>query len=107
MKLGIVERIQLLNLLPAEGNVITLRIVNELRADLSFSEREVKASNIQTDAENGRVTWDDTANLLKDVKIGDTARGLIKEALKKLDDEKKLNLAVLPVYERFMEGNEK
>ena len=104
VKLAIVERIQLLNLLPAEGNAITLRVVNELRQELSFSEREIKDANIQNDAETGRVTWKDDAKLIKDVKVGDTANGIIKEALKKLDDEKKLTLAVMPVYERFMEG---
>ena len=105
MKLNIIERIQLLGLLPAEGNAVTLRVVNELRQDLSFSEKEIKDAKIITDEKQGRVTWDDSAAVIKDVKIGDTARGIIKEALKKLDDEKKLTLAVMPVYERFMEGS--
>lgn len=102
MKLEIVERIQLLNLLPAEGNAITLRIVSELRQELSFAEKEIKDANIQTDTENGRITWGNEAVVVKDVKIGDTATGIITDALKKLDDEKKLTLAVMPVYERFM-----
>jgi len=105
VKLNIIERIQLLGLLPAEGNAVTLRVVNELRQDLSFSEKEIKDANIQADQKQGRVTWDDSAAVVKDVKIGDTGRGIIKEALKKLDDEKKLTLAVMPVYERFMEGS--
>ena len=105
MKLSIVERIQLIGLLPGEGNAVTLRIVNDLRNDLSFSEKEIKEAEIRQDVENNRVAWNGARDLVKDVKIGDTARGVIVDALKKMDDEKKLTLAIMPVYERFMQGD--
>jgi len=104
MKLSIVERIQLIGLLPGEGNAVTLRIVNDLRNDLSFSEKEIKEAGIKQDVENNRVVWNGACDLVKDVKIGDTARGVIVDALKKMDDEKKLTLAIMPVYERFLQG---
>lgn len=97
------ERIQLLSVLPAEGNAVTLRIVSDLRRDLSFSEKELKDGEIKTDPENNRVMWNNNADVVKDVKVGDTARGVIVDAMKKLDTEKKLNLALLPLYEKFMQ----
>lgn len=103
MKLSIMERIQLLSVLPAEGNAVTLRIVSDLRRDLSFSEKELKDGEIKTDPENNRVMWNNNADVVKDVKVGDTARGVIVDAMKKLDTEKKLNLALLPLYEKFMQ----
>ena len=102
MKLSIMERIQLLGVLPAEGNAVTLRIVSDLRRDLSFSEKEMKDGEIKTDPENNRVMWNNSVDVQKDVKIGDTARGVISDAMKKLDTEKKLNLALLPLYEKFV-----
>jgi len=96
------ERIQLLGVLPAEGNAVTLRIVSDLRRDLSFSEKEMKDGEIKTDPENNRVMWNNSVDVQKDVKIGDTARGVISDAMKKLDTEKKLNLALLPLYEKFV-----
>jgi len=106
MKLGIADRIVLLNLLPAEGNIITLRVVNELRSELSFSEEELKEAKIVTEAGpegQGRTNWDGSANVEKDVKIGDTAKGIIVAALKKLNDEEKLTAQFVPMYEAFVE----
>ena len=42
MKLDVGERIRLLGILPEKGNLLTLKIVRELRDDLSFSEKEHK-----------------------------------------------------------------
>jgi len=95
------ERIQLLNLLPAEGNIVTLRIVNELREALGFSESDIKAASINATPE-GRITWDATADKGKDVKIGDTAKDIIKAALKKLDDEKRLTTQLIPIWDEFV-----
>jgi len=101
MKLGIAERINVLNILPVEGNIITLRVVNELRGALSFSEKEIADAGIKQDTD-GRITWDHTAGVGKDVKIGDTAKDIIKTALKKLDDEKKLTAQLVPIWDKFM-----
>jgi len=100
VKLGIADRVQLLNILPAEGNIVTLRIVNDLRTDLSFSEKEIAEGGIEV--EDGQIRWKPDAPVVKDVKIGDTAKDLIKDALKKLDDEKKLTAGLVPIWDKFM-----
>jgi len=101
-KLEVVDRIQLLGLLPAEGNAITLRVVNELRNALSFGDSEIEDMGLVSDAESGRVTWKSDKAKAKDIEIGETMQGVIKDAFKKLDESGKLNLAILPLYERFM-----
>ena len=106
MKLKVFERIILLNLLPTEGNVVTLRVVRDLQSALSFSEDEIKQYRIQSvaDAENRvNITWDVARSLEeKDVKIGDVAKTIIREKLVKLDEEKKLTLNMLSIYEKFV-----
>lgn len=42
MKLNMVERLRLLEILPTEGNRMNLKIVRKLRETLSFSEAEIK-----------------------------------------------------------------
>ena len=101
MTLGIIERIQLLNILPAEGNIVTLRIVGRLRDELGFSEDEISAGNIKQ-FEDGRITWDASSTVEKDVEIGDTAKDIIKTALKKLDSENALTAGLVPIWDRFM-----
>jgi len=101
MKLGIAERLNVMNILPAEGNIVTLRVVNELREALSFSEKELAEAKIKV-IDGGQVQWDSQSTLVKDVKIGDTTKDIIKDALKKLDDEKKLTPALVPLWDKFM-----
>ncbi len=105
MNLDLSERLMLLNLLPAEGNIVTLRIMQELRAELGFSEEELKLANFVQDGQQTR--WDPKVDLSKDVTIGDAACGLIADVLKKLNDESKLTANHLSLYKQFVDCKEK
>ncbi len=108
MELNIAERIALLNILPFEGNIITLRVVRELQSELSFTEDEIKQWKIKNTMQpdgRGVVVWDsDFTAKTKDIKIGDTAKGVIVEQLKKLEQQQKLRLEMLDLYEKFVDG---
>ena len=49
MLLGVVERIGLLQILPKQGDFLTLRIIHELRQSLSFTEEETAEFGLETD----------------------------------------------------------
>ena len=99
MKLNILERIGLLQILPQQGSFVTLRIVNDLQNTLGFTENELKENNIkQTD--DGRTTWD--SNSEKEIPIGEKATEMIAEALKELDEGKKLQSQHYTLYEKFV-----
>jgi hypothetical protein len=102
MKLTVLERITLLGVLPAEGDFVTLKIVRELRENLSFGEDEIKDLKVkQTDQ---RITWDVRAEVPggKDIKIGEKATDVIVAALRKLDTEKKLIDQQFTIFEKFV-----
>ncbi len=99
MKLDVKERMQLLNLLPKEGNVTTLRVIFDLRRSLSFSEKELKVLKFKSAGE--QVTWDAGKANIKEITISEVPRKMIQEAFKQLDEGKKLNIEMLPLYERF------
>ena len=100
MKLGIPERVMLLGLLPAQGSIVTLRVVNELRAALSFSEKEISKSKIQQ--EGDKIQWDPKVDPQKEVTIGDAASTVIKDALKKMDTDGTLTQMHVPIWDKFM-----
>lgn len=106
MELGVHDRLLLMGLLPEKEDFTTLKIVMELRAALSFSEEEHKAFSLkEVPAENGEgamVQWDKEAEKPKDVAIGPVAFELIKKALKDMDAKKKLTVAHVAIYERFV-----
>jgi len=101
MKLKVLERLILLNILPSEGNYITLKIVRDLQNELSFSEDEHKLFKFETQ-EDGSVKWDDETEQDKDVSVGEKARQMIVDILKKIDNEKKLTLKHMSLYEKFI-----
>jgi hypothetical protein len=101
MKLSVKDRIVLLGILPATGDFLTLKIVRQLREELSFTEEETKILNLQNDGQ--QVKWDAEADPMKDVEIGVTAADLIVASLKKLDEKKELTQETFELYEIFVQ----
>lgn len=103
MELNVFERLILLNILPREGGLTTLKIVRDLQAALSFSEDEHKDLRFQY---NGtQIRWELTADRPKDIKIGEEATRIIIETFAALDREEKLRIEYLPFYERLTGGS--
>jgi hypothetical protein len=103
-------RLILLNILPKEGSITTLRLVRELRESLSFDEDENRALGVTFGPDPStpgvsRMQWDPNAGVPnKVVEIGETMKGLLKSRLEELDKQSKLTDDFIPVYEMFVEG---
>ena len=108
MKLNILERIALLNVLPRQGSALTLRIILDLQRELSFTEEEMEEYKMKnTTMPDGRtaMVWDeDFSDMKKDIKIGKVASGIIERELTKLNNQERLPMEGLGLYERFVEG---
>lgn len=98
MKLSVKERVVLLSVLPAQGDLTTLKIIRKLREDLSFSEEEHKELKITQVGENG-IRWE--REISKDVEIGEKANDVIVNAFKDLDKKKQLHMDHVDIYEKF------
>lgn len=108
--LNVPERIQLITILPLEGDVTTLRIVRELRESLSLSEEEHKEFGVETTEHDGQVTYRWTnpaaASAPREIQFRPKALAIIVEAFKRLNQSKRLRAELLPLYERFVEETE-
>jgi len=102
MELTVFERLILLNILPREGNITTIKIIRQLRDELSFTEEEHAALQFKSE-EDGRVLWRKEADKPKNVNIGVKAHGVIADRLKELDKQKKLTEQHLSVWDKFNE----
>jgi len=100
MEFTILERIILQGLLPHEGDYITFGIIKGLRTEFSFSEKEIKDFEIKQDGVN--IIWNSNKERTKKVDVGEKAQSIIAEALKKLNDEKKINDQNVSLYEKFV-----
>ena len=100
MELTVAERVRILDMLPQQGDFVTLRIIRDLQGDLSFSEEEIKEWDVQYQA--GRVLWDEEKAGLKDIAVGERASEIIADALRKLDSENKLHIGQIDLFEKFV-----
>lgn len=100
MDLTVADRIKLLSILPAEGDVFTLKIIRDLRGELSFSEDEHRQTGLTQSGD--RVSWNEPDTLVKDVTIGPVAHKVITEALHRLSASQRLRIELLDSYERFV-----
>ena len=99
MKVGISERIRLLNILPEQGNLLTIKIVRELREALSFTEAEHKEFNVKVT--DDRITWNPDA-VAKEIEIGDQAKEIIEKQLRMLNEKDELTVPDITLWEMFI-----
>lgn len=100
MQLSVKERLLLLTCLPAESDILTLRILRELKTILGFNGDEFKEYGFKQ--EGGNISWNPEVLQDKDIPIGEKAADIIVEALKTLNAKKALTEAHIPLWEKFV-----
>lgn len=107
MLMTITQRISILNVLPLEGNIITLKVVRELQQELSFSDEELTKWKITTTKNpigSIQISWDEEfATATKEVKIGEAAKKIISDRLKLLNEREQLPIELIDLYDIFVE----
>ena len=103
--LTVVDRLALLNNLPPEGDITTIRIVRSLRDELSFTEEEHQRLKFHYEGQS--VRWDDSADKSREYIFGDKALEIIRmfvtDWLKRLNKDKKLNEQYISIAEKFVD----
>lgn len=99
VELNIKERLVLSQALPREGNLVRMRMVQDLQQRLGFSEEEQEAIGFEQEGE--QVRWKQDIVLVKDVALGPRALVLILDTLRAADQGNKLTLDLLELCNRF------
>jgi len=99
MKLSVNGRLILLGVIPLQGDFTTLKIIRDMRDELSFSEEEHKKLKFRQ--EETMVFWEEELED-KEINFGEKATDIIVDAFKKLNDQKKLRIEHMELYERFV-----
>ena len=102
MKLSVLERLLIQNLLPEKGSYTNLKLMRVARETLSFDEAENKALNFEQDGE--QLKWADGVVEDKEVLIGEIVSEMIKKELKSLNDKEELKPEQFTLYEKFVEA---
>ena len=100
IKLGVAERMNLVGILPAEGNFATQKVVRDLRDRVGFTQKELGVIGYKV--EDDRVLWDAEKAKEKEYDFGKYEVEVIVEALQQFDKDEKLTAQQLPLYEKFI-----
>jgi len=100
LTLSVVDRVILLNVLPKEGNMVTLLALRQLKEDLVFSEAE--SAKLDVKMEDGNLFWNKEEEQGKIIEMGSSMRQLVVDAFTKMDQEKTLNEAMIDTYQKFI-----
>jgi len=105
MKVTVLERFVILNILPSEGNMLDLRAAANVREAVEFSEKELASLNIEQAGD--QLKWDTEAAeaIAKDVDWSGPQTSLIVVTLRKLDAEQKLTPNHLSLCDKFSIGD--
>ena len=97
MNLSVMDRLLILNLdtLPKVGNILTMRIKQQLINEVGFKADEIK--NFEIRQEGDQIKWKSDAESV-DIEIGDEAKKLLIDAL---DKSENLNENYISLYDRL------
>jgi len=102
LNLNLAERINLMAILPAEGNFITLKVIRELKANLGVKDKEFKTFEIIQ--KDNQITWNEKGNEELEFEFGEKATDIIIEQLEKLDRTKKLEDKDFSLFQKFVKN---
>lgn len=98
-ELNVGERLIILSILPKEGNIITVRVIQGLTQRLGLTSEEITEYDVK--AENGVTRFNIKALEPKDFEFHDVEMDIIRTQLKKRDTDQKLTAEMITIYEKF------
>jgi hypothetical protein len=101
------DRFALLGLLPQQAAYGTLKLVTGIQDQLMPEAGEFEKLPGYTVHDNGNTSWDAKKEKGRRFSFSGFALKLIVEKLTALDKEEKLTLSHVPLWQKFVEGEEK
>lgn len=105
IKLNAIERLTILNLIPLENNISTLRLIRDMTSKVGLSADELKEFGVVKDGPT--IKWNKKgSDVFVEIEFKAKEYDLVVDALDELDKNKKMNLTQLSVYEKFVVDEE-
>lgn len=102
MVLTVLERLLILDFLEKQGDIVFLRLRNQLIEKVGLSEEDhTKYKIIQ---EGPKITWDQNVPQEAKIELSEVECGMIKNSLVSLNNARKLTPDHISLYEKFVEN---
>jgi len=110
VRLTISERMSLLDLLPLQGNVVTLRMVMSLREKVALTEEEIdkwQVKQIRNEGGGVLVQWAPKFDKTRvDIPMSDHEKGVVTREIMQRESKGQLTINALPLYDYFVDKKE-
>ena len=103
MKMGVKDRLMVVQLLPKEGNLIALRLIKDITQKTELTQEEMKQIEMKP-TQTGGVLWDDKKEKKfgkRLIKLSSAEIGYMKDQVKKLDEKEKISRDAFELAERI------
>lgn len=103
MKMGVKERLLIPQLLPREGNLVSLRLARDISQKTDLSQEDMDEIELKVQ-EDGSVKWSDKKEEefgRKNIKFTDSEIGFLKDQIKKLNEKEKISRDAFLLCERI------
>ncbi len=101
MKITLLEKIMIGNILPAEGNIKTLIIIKDIKKKIELTQEDITNYGVEV-MSDGRVKWNEEGTKVEfEIEFTELEKGEVKSVLQKMDKEKKLTVDHLSLVEKF------
>lgn len=102
VKLNVLERVLLMNMLPQKGNLVTCRAVNNTAKIIMLTpEEELK---FELKKEGGMTTWNEAGKKEVEFDIPPSSIKVVRDILLKLDENEDLPANSVTLCEKFLPG---
>lgn len=95
MKLNIKERMAILQMLPETGSLVEMIDVMEIVKKIRLEKEE--KDNVEFKETRGAISWNASKDVGKEIEFKHEEISILKTAVKKLDEEKQVNVANLDI----------
>lgn len=99
VELNVKDRLVLVSILPVQGKMADLVEVIDLIRLIRLT--DIEKTEIGYTENEGRVFWDITKEISREFEINFEQLRIIKESIKKMDDEGKIDLSILNTCLKF------
>ena len=99
VKLKVLDRLMALGVLPENGNILSIRVVKELREALGVNAKEGETLKLRPTPDGKGMQWDDKADTGRVFELTRAEFAIIQDGLKKLNAEQKLTTEHLGLWD--------
>jgi hypothetical protein len=105
MLLKLLERIQILSVLPSKGDIKTLKVVKDIDTKITITQDEILKYDFKVSEDGKNYLWNELGKT-EELEVEFTILELdeIKKALKALETKQELSKSLLDLYIKFVEN---